>query len=147
VISPPFKYAPFFDDLKQLWQLSEEQVQAVFETDRWRATPLLGVRVREVALSPNQTGSRARVTNFQAGCRFPRHTHRAMEQVLVLEGAYTDSESGVVYGPGDLHTMAPGTTHGLIVARHGRCIAASMHHAPFEFHSWPLRLLARLTGN
>lgn len=147
VSSPRLKYAPFFHQLQDLWQLDEAALEAVFVKECWRRTPLPGIRVREVVLPPQLARCRARLSLFDAGTRFPRHTHHAPEHVLVLEGAYTDSDSGVTYGPGDLHSMPAGTTHGFTVATSGRCVAASIHDAPFAFHSWPLRILARLTGN
>jgi putative transcriptional regulator len=147
VNSPRLRYAPFFNQLSELWQLDHAALEAFFADDRWSRTPLRGIRVREVALPTQLSDCRARVSLFDAGLRFPRHTHHALEQVLVMEGSYTDTDTGVTYGPGDLHAMPAGTTHGFRVSLDGRCVAASIHNAPFAFHSWPLRVLARLTGH
>lgn len=147
VSSPRLRYAPFFNQLSEMWQLDHAALEAVFADDRWSRTPLPGIRVREVALPTQLSECRARVSLFDAGLRFPRHTHRALERVLVMEGSYTDTDTGVTYGPGDLHSMPAGTTHGFRVSLGGRCVAASIHNEPFAFHSWPLRVLARLTGH
>ena len=142
----PLRYAPFFDRLAELWDVSPERVELELERARdaalWRYAALPGIRLYDVAGGPATEGARARLVRFAPGLRFPAHRHLGRERVLLLEGRYTDSD-GTRYGSGDLHEMRAGTEHGFAVADDEPCIAAVVEEGR-EFRSRFLRVLSRI---
>lgn len=140
----PFRYAPFYDQLGALWDLSEPALRAVFEAaadaKAWqRVWP--GFRFLGVGGGPKLEGARARLLHFDAGLRFPRHRHRGAESILVLEGSYTDS-SAITVSAGDLQEMRAGSDHDLVIAPDGPCVAGLVERG-LEFTSPVLKLLGR----
>jgi quercetin dioxygenase-like cupin family protein len=142
----PLRYAPFFDRLASLWDLGDDEVRAELtrakERDEWRFTALPGLRLFDVRGGPRTQGADVRLVHFAAGVRFPVHRHKGHEQLLILEGSYTDS-SGSVFRSGDLHEMSEGTEHGFVVDDKEPCIAAVVEHGR-EFRNVFLRALAKL---
>jgi hypothetical protein len=120
----PLRYAPFFDALASLWDLSEEDVRAELvrskDVEEWRFTALV---------------------RFSEGFRFPVHRHLGHEKVFILEGSYTDS-TGTVYRSGDLHEMTEGSEHGFVVDDKEPCVAAVVEEGR-EFRSVFLRVLSK----
>jgi anti-sigma factor ChrR (cupin superfamily) len=129
-------FAPFFDQLAELYQLHESAIVELLEDGPWHSTVLPGVSVKSVKLGPGLAGCEGRLTRFRAGTRFPLHTHGGRERVLVILGSFKDSVTGEVFGPGDLQEMRTGTNHGFVVDQTGPCISASVHEQPFRFDSW-----------
>jgi putative transcriptional regulator len=144
----PRRYAPFFQRLGTLWDLSEERVSEVLtlakDPAHWQWTALPGVRQIEVQGGPRTESARVRLLRFSAGLRFPRHRHIGLEHVLVLEGSYTDSD-GHLIGPGDLQVMEPGSEHGLHVHAGEPCIAGLVQFG-MEFTGPVLRWVSKLGG-
>jgi predicted ChrR family anti-sigma factor len=144
----PDKYAPFFDQLTELFDLSEPELRRELERaadpKSFRASGLPGVRVFEVAAGPKAKASEALLVRFAPGMRFPRHRHRGSEATLILEGGYAD-EAGQDFHPGDIDRRDVGGAHSFRTFTSGPCIAAAVHSG-FDFFAWPLRLLAKLTG-
>lgn len=148
VTALPLRYAPFFDRLAALWDLSPERVQAVLlaaaKPESWHKPGLPGLRVLEVEPGPRLRGARTTLTRFAAGMRYPSHRHHGPEALLVLEGSYLDV-SGRRVSPGDLHEMDAGSEHWFRVARGEPCVAASLQFG-FEFTGSLMRILSRLFG-
>lgn len=144
----PLRYAPFFDRLAQLWDLSEAEVRRTLERAAapaaWRKPSLPGLRVLDVNAGPRLSGARVTLARFGAGMRFPAHRHLGPEALLVLEGSYRD-RSGLVVGPGDLHEMSTDTEHFFEVGRKAPCVAASVQFG-MEFTGRLMRVLTRLFG-
>lgn len=142
----PLRYAPFFDALSALWDLKEQEVERELlrarDREEWRFTALPGIRLFDVRGGPRTAGSRARLVRFAPGLAFPHHEHRGHEQVLILEGSYTDS-GGTVYRSGDLHEMSTGTEHGFVVDAKEPCVAAVLEEGRV-FRSLFLRVLSKL---
>ncbi len=144
----PLRYAPFFERLATLWDLTPERVEALLlqaaEPESWRKPGLPGLRVIDVQPGPRLAGARATLTRFAAGMRFPKHRHTGPEALLVLEGSYID-ESGRRVSAGDVHKMAPGSEHWFRVTKELPCVAASVQFG-FEFTGSLMRLLTRVFG-
>jgi len=142
VESLPLRYAPFYDRLAALWDLSEAQVDATLararDRDAFRSTGLPGVRRMRVDGGPRLKDASLELLCLAAGSRFPGHRHAGHEVVLVLEGSYRDA--GAEVGPGDAQEMAPGSAHALAVSPDAPCVAAVVSRG-FAFTSLPLRLL------
>jgi quercetin dioxygenase-like cupin family protein len=142
--SPSLRYAPFYDRLGALWDLSDPALRAVFEAaadlSAWqRVWP--GFRQLSVSGGPKLDGARARLMHFEPGFRFPNHRHRGAEALLVLEGSYSD-QNQVTFVAGDLQEMAAGTAHELVVAPDRPCVAALVERG-LEFTNPLLKLLGR----
>lgn len=142
----PLRYAPFFDALATLWDLSDGDVRAELKRAKdhaeWHWSALPGIRLFDVRAGARTAGKHARLVRFAPGIRFPAHRHKGHEKVLLLEGSYTDS-SGIVYRSGDLHEMDEGTEHGFVVNDDEPCICAVVEVGR-EFRSLFLRVLAKL---
>ncbi|HEX6765104.1 MAG TPA: cupin domain-containing protein [Polyangiaceae bacterium] len=142
----PLRYAPFFEALRSLWDLSEDELRAELvrskDDEEWRFTALPGIRLFDVNGGAKTQNQRVRLVRFAPGFRFPVHSHKGHERVLILEGSYTDS-SGTVYRSGDLHEMKVGSEHGFVVDADEPCIAAVVEEGR-EFRSVFLRVLSKL---
>jgi quercetin dioxygenase-like cupin family protein len=123
----PFRYAPFFDRLAELFDLSERDIEALLESARdersWQRTWLPGVRRFEVRPGPRLRGAEACLMRFSPGLEFPKHRHLGPETLFVLEGNYVDT-SGTRVGAGDEQDMQSGSEHTLRVEEHGPCVLA-----------------------
>ncbi|MGC4093605.1 MAG: cupin domain-containing protein [Polyangiaceae bacterium] len=139
--SPPLRYAPFFKRMGELWALPEAAVEAaVAESARapWRwLWP--GIRCFNVVTGATLQGAQGRMLHLQPSVRFPLHRHDGEEQVLVLEGSYTDS-SGLHVRAGDLQTMPAGTEHELRVSADSVCVAALVERGQSFGAPWLSRL-------
>jgi quercetin dioxygenase-like cupin family protein len=144
----PLRYAPFFERLASLWDVSEDELLATLARaaapSAWRKPGLPGLRVIDIAPGPRLQGARVTLARFSPGMRFPAHRHLGPEALLVLEGAYEDG-SGRVVGPGDLHEMPGGSEHFFKVRPGGPCVAASVQFG-MEFTGTVMRVLTRLFG-
>jgi putative transcriptional regulator len=145
----PGRYAPFYDQLLQMFDLKESalesELQRAGESHAWKASGLPGVRVFEVAAGQSLESANTLLVRFAAGLRFPQHRHRAPERTLILEGGYRD-EQGREFHPGDFDDRGADGAHAFRALSDGPCIAASVHHG-FDFSFFPLRLFARLLGH
>jgi len=93
---------------------------------------------------PEGRPGEAYLARFAAGMRFPRHRHLGQEEVLILEGSYTD-DVGQRFRSGDLHRMETGSLHDFRIDLHEPCVAAVLHHG-IGFSSVWFRLLAKFFG-
>lgn len=75
----------------------------------WRHVPLSSARYT-VALADRQARVHLLLVWIGAGKRFPRHQHQGYEDVVVLEGAFSDPQGQ--FRAGDFQLSRPGTTHG-----------------------------------
>lgn len=146
VAAPPLRYAPFFERLAELWDLPESDVRGVLERSRderqWSRAPLPGLALIKVAGGPRIRGTEAYLARFAPGLTFPAHAHRGHEDVLILEGSYTD-DRGQVFRSGDVHSMEGGSEHAFTIAPDEPCVAAAVHRG-IRFRSLGMRVLATL---
>jgi len=148
VSEPPLRYAPFFDRLSELWDLPESDVRGLLQRSRdksaWNRAPLPGLELIKVKGGPRIAGTEAYLARFAPGLTFPTHSHHGHEDVLIIEGSYTD-DRGVVFRSGDVHSMEGGGEHSFTIARDEPCIAAAVHRG-IRFRSLGMRVLAKLFG-
>jgi putative transcriptional regulator len=75
----------------------------------WRTTRYPGVAVHFYA-SDERSGRVVALIRMQPGCGYPRHEHRGIEEVLVVQGGYRDERGHhtagqfVVYADRTSHT-------------------------------------------
>jgi len=146
----PERYSPFTRTLSELLDISRDDVRALLqrsaEPGAWKMSGLPGIRKLPIQAGPARSGAQTYLVRFAAGVRFPAHRHEGLETVLIMAGSYTES-TGKRYATGDLHLMEPGTAHSFTIEKDEDCIAATVLHGGLNFHSLPLRLLARLLGH
>jgi predicted ChrR family anti-sigma factor len=146
--SMPDKYAPFFDQLSELFDLDEAELRRELEragdSEQWRFSGLPGARLFPVTAGPRARSGEAVLVRFAPGMSFPRHRHRGSERTLILAGGYAD-EAGREFHPGDIDKRDSDGAHSFRTFSSEPCIAAAVHSG-FDFFAWPLRLLAKLTG-
>ena len=144
---PPHRYAPFFSQAAQLFDLPEDalipQLARLRDPNAWTFAGLPGVAKVRVEAGPALRDAETLLVRFNPGVRFPMHRHTGVERVLVLEGSYEDS-NGVLHRAGELREWPSNTEHSFRVGAE-LCIFASVVHGR-RFSSWPLRALESILG-
>ena len=144
---PPHRYAPFFSQAAQLFDLPEEalvaQLARLRDPNTWIFAGLPGISKLRVEAGPALRDAETLLVRFNPGVRFPLHRHTGVERVLVLEGSYEDS-NGVLHRAGELREWPSDTEHSFRVGDEV-CIFASVVHGR-RFSSWPLRALQSVLG-
>ncbi len=147
VSTPPYRYAPFFSRVAELFDLSEKQVALelarLAEPGVWKFAGLPGISQVVVSGGPRVKSAETLFVRFKPGLHFPHHQHVGVERVLVLEGSYEDS-NGLVHRAGELREWEAGTDHAFKVSGEP-CIFASVVFGR-RFSAWPLRALSALLG-
>jgi len=75
----------------------------------WVDSPASGVQRRLIERDGGEVARATSVVRYQAGSSFARHMHDLGEEILVLEGVFSD-ESGS-FGPGTYLKNPPGSSH------------------------------------
>ncbi|MQM34771.1 cupin domain-containing protein [Accumulibacter sp.] len=75
----------------------------------WKASPLPGVWRKPLAREDAERGHATSIVRYDAGARFARHLHPGGEEILVLEGVFSDEDGD--YGPGSYLRNPPGSGH------------------------------------
>lgn len=75
----------------------------------WLPSPMPGVWRKPLARAEAERGHATSLVRYDAGSRFSSHAHPGGEEILVLEGVFSD-ESGD-YGPGSYLRNPPGSSH------------------------------------
>lgn len=91
---------------------------------RWRAGPLPGMARLPFTPGPGLAGARAELLRFGARVPFPRHGHRGVETLVILEGGFT-GDDGAHHAEGERLDTLPGETHAFLSDEAG-CLAATL---------------------
>jgi len=75
----------------------------------WQASPLPGVWRKPLAREEAERGHATSVVRYDAGARFARHEHSGGEEILVLDGVFSDEHGD--FGPGTYLRNPPGSGH------------------------------------
>ncbi len=75
----------------------------------WEASPVAGVWRKPLAREAAEHGHTTSVVRFEAGSYFSPHTHPMGEEILVLEGVFSDEHGG--YPAGSYLRYPPGSSH------------------------------------
>ncbi|MCH8500140.1 MAG: cupin domain-containing protein [Marinobacter sp.] len=87
---------------------SKRVVISTASTD-WQPSPAPGVSRKPLARQDAESGHATSIVRYQPGSRFSRHSHPQGEEILVLEGVFSD-ETGD-YGAGSYLRNPPGSSH------------------------------------
>ena len=85
--------------------------RVVVETARqdWMTSPSSNVWRKPLEREAAGHGHTTSIVRFEAGSSFPRHEHPLGEEILVLDGVFSDEHGD--YGPGTYIRNPPGSTH------------------------------------
>jgi len=75
----------------------------------WKASPSPGVWRKPLAREEAERGHTTSIVRFEPGSYFARHEHPLGEEILVLEGIFSDEHGD--YGPGTYLRNPPGSGH------------------------------------
>lgn len=79
----------------------------------WVPGPAPGTALVHFEGGPRLEAALVGFVSVEPGTLFPEHTHLGEEIVMVLQGAFRDSD-GTVVGPGDVRRMSDGTRHDFV---------------------------------
>lgn len=85
--------------------------RSVIETSKqtWQASPSSNVLRIPLEREAAESGHVTSVVKYQAGASFPAHSHPLGEEIIVLEGIFSDEHGD--YGPGTYIRNPPGSSH------------------------------------
>lgn len=75
----------------------------------WQPSPAGGVSRKPLAREEAERGHATSIVRYEPGARFDRHEHPLGEEILVLEGVFSDENGD--YGPGMYLRNPPGSGH------------------------------------
>lgn len=75
----------------------------------WQSSPAAGVCRKPLAREEAERGHATSVVRYAAGARFPTHHHPLGEEILVLDGVFSDEHGD--YGAGTYLRNPPGSAH------------------------------------
>jgi len=91
----------------------------------WVASPSLGVERRMLDRQGGELAKATSIVRYQAGARFPSHTHEFGEEIFVLSGKFSD-ETGD-YPAGTYIMNPPGSSHAPF-SEHGCTLLVKLRH-------------------
>lgn len=85
--------------------------RVVIDTEQqpWQPSPVAGVWRKPLAREEAEQGHATSLVRYDAGSHFSSHSHPAGEEILVLEGTFSDQFGD--FGPGSYFRNPPGTEH------------------------------------
>ncbi|MBL8717391.1 MAG: cupin domain-containing protein [Myxococcales bacterium] len=132
-VTGPERYAPFTRRIAAFFDVSEESArESLVGLTRGPYEPL---GISGFARHPAPLGCPLRGAMFlvlDPGTRCPPHRHLGRERLLVLEGAFAETD-GARYGPGDLAEKPTSSSHSFQVAEQGPCVCAYTIEHGVEF--------------
>jgi anti-sigma factor ChrR (cupin superfamily) len=75
----------------------------------WQSSPVSGVWRKPLAREDAERGHATSIVRYDAGASFPRHGHPLGEEILVLEGVFSDEHGH--FGAGTYFRNPPGSSH------------------------------------
>jgi len=120
--------------------------KVVIETAQqgWVASPMPGVWRKPLAREEKERGHATSIVRYEPGARFSRHDHPKGEEILVLEGVFSDETgdypAGTYLRNPEGFRHAPFSTQGcvLLVKLH-QFQTDDTHHVVIDTHSAPFR--------
>jgi len=143
------RYAPFFDDLEELFDLEEQALKEQLDNAcdaraAWSRTPFAGVRLYRMKTGARLGSAEAYLASLQPGARVPLHRHPGEEVTMVLEGGYADDDGREHHAGSRVHSPASEAFHSLRVIGNERCLIALRLEKRFIFASPLYRLFLGL---
>ena len=114
-------------------------LEAALKRKRWAAP---GVWVAPVSKGPK--GQSTYLLRVAAGMAVPLHSHRGVEMICVLKGAYKDR--GHIHRPGDIAENDEEVEHRPKVTGEGECVCLIAADGPLVARDWVGRLFQPFVG-
>ena len=89
--------------------MTQRVVMTPVDASAFVASPLAGVHRRMLDRDGAESGRATSIVRYDPGSRFSRHMHGGGEEILVLEGIFSDEHGD--YGPGSYLRHPPGSSH------------------------------------
>lgn len=132
------RYAPFFDRLSALLDLSIDRVRALLASmqapNAWGPGPCPGVGLIHFEAGPQAMAVDAGFVHVPVGVTFPAHKHHGRERALVLQGSYVELETNLIVRTGELSARAAGSEHSFRALEGPELIFAVVLEAPIEIN-------------
>ena len=100
--------------------------------EAWQLSPARGVWRKPLAREEAERGHATSIVRYDAGAAFARHEHPGGEEILVLDGVFSDEHGD--FGPGTYFRNPPGTGHAPF-SKQGCELFVKLH----QFHDDDLR--------
>jgi len=91
----------------------------------WQASPSPQVWRRQLERDGGECARATSIVRYDPGARFPEHGHELGEEIIVLDGVFSDQHGD--YGPGTYIKNPPGWQHAPFSA-HGCTLFAKLRH-------------------
>ena len=125
------RFLPFVDALSRYFDLAVERMTEILrmidDAKAWEPGPMPGVELIHFDGGPDAFAADTGFVRFPAGSEFPQHSHQGPELTYVLQGTFTDRDSGTRYGPGEVLIKDAGSSHSLHIGEDEDCIIAIAH--------------------
>src|SRR5262249_18524736 len=92
--------------------------------ERWQQSPVTGVWRKPLAREEAERGHATSIVRDDPGASFPRHGHPLGEEILVLEGIFSDEHGD--FGAGTYFRNPPGSHHAPF-SREGCVLLVKLH--------------------
>ena len=90
----------------------------------WQPSPMAGVWRKPLAREAAEQGHATSIVRYDPGASFPRHEHPGGEEILVLEGVFSDEHGD--FGAGTYFRNPPGSSHAPF-SREGCTLFVKLH--------------------
>jgi putative transcriptional regulator len=131
------KFGIFADRVARLFDLSLDDANALLEKaaspDSWMPFLVPGTDIIAVEAGAKRAGAAATLVRVAPGARFPDHTHRGTETMVVLDGGFVEPASKIEAWRGEETTRTDGTSHALVGLPGVPCIAAVLIEGHADF--------------
>lgn len=119
-------FSPLFSDVTQRVVIDQSSLP-------WTDSPMPGVRRRMLERTDAEKGRATSIVSYASGVSFHRHTHSLGEEILVLDGVFSDETGN--YGPGCYLKNPPDSIHSpsseigcRLFVKLGHLDPADLHH-------------------
>ena len=102
----------------------EKRVSINTDDRPWQPSPVSGVRRKPLAREEAERGHATSIVRYDPGASFPRHGHPLGEEILVLEGVFSDEHGD--FGAGTYFRNPPGSSHAPF-SRSGCVLLVKLH--------------------
>jgi putative transcriptional regulator len=111
---PEARFLDLSEQVATLMDVSTDRaisrLAGIDDEQSWEQGPFAGIDLYHLDGGPAVSDAIVGFVRIEPGAAFPEHEHLGTETVLVLQGAYRDSD-GVVYRRGDQNIKAAGSSH------------------------------------
>ena len=131
------RYGIFVDRIARLFDLgmkeAEELLASLERPETWRPFFVDGTAVVAVKTGPKRASTIATMVKVDPGVEFPKHLHRGVETMLVVDGGFKEPGREGDTWRGEEITRQDGTEHSLVGLPGIPCVAAVLIEGHADF--------------